>query len=454
MVESGPAKAGTSGKLIPFRRREPAASALYAYAGPPGVLSSPAPLQSRAWPQFDDHVTHPGHGLEPRTVNSIFRSAEEGVLWRQADLFDDVIESDGHLRSLIESRRDAVSSKEWVIQPGAPDPASVKAAELLSRHLRDSLNFHEFLEHQLSAPYYGYACSEMQWGIARGMYAPIWFHNLPHRRFTLVSGNQLELAVSSTRTVPLQAGNWVVSRRHHHNLARAGLMRTCTWWALFKRMSVRDWVVFAERFGVPFAIGVYEDRAAEDTKKALEEALATLGNAGYVVLHEATKIVFSEVAQRAGDSSAVHPALIALCEAQMSKLINGATQNVEQGAAGSYAQARVHETRSYLLSRADANSLASVFVQCIGLPFLRFNGFPEEASPPRLKMQVFQEMDPETRVTVASKVANELGGELDRTQLYDDLGFRLPGRPEDSLRGTKTGGGDAVDEDEEAPDAD
>lgn len=410
------------------------------YVKPSDLPDAPSmALQTKSWPVFDDNVTHPGYGLEPRTLNAIFRGAEQGLLWRQADLYDDLIESDGHLRSLIESRRDAVSSKDWVIQPGAPDHASIAAAESLSRQLRDSLNFHRFVEHQLTSPYYGFAASEVEWGVVEREYQPIVFHNVSHRRFMLASGNQLELIVSGSKSVPLNAGQWAVSQRPHHNLARAGLLRTAAWWALFKRMSVRDWVVFAERFGIPFAIGVYEDRAGEDAKKALEDALAQLGNAGQVVVHEATKIVFSDVAQRVGNTT-VHFDLIKLCEAQMSKLINGATQNVEQGSSGSYAQAVVHETRAYELARADANALAAMFIQDVGRPFIRFNGYPEGTAPPRLKMQVFQEMDPSTRSHVASRVANELGGEIDRGQLYDDLGLRLPARPEDALRGTKTAG--------------
>jgi phage gp29-like protein len=292
--------------------------------------------------------------------------------------------------------------------------------------------------------------------VVKGDWQPIAFHNVSHRRFLLASGNQLELIVSGSKAVPLKAGQWAVSQRPHHNLARAGLLRTAAWWALFKRMSVRDWVVFAERFGIPFAIGVYEDRAGEDAKAALEQALSQLGNAGQVVVHEATKIVFSDVAQRVGNTT-VHFDLIKLCEAQMSKLINGATQNVEQGSSGSYAQAVVHETRAYELARADANALAAMFIQDIGRPFIRFNGYADDTAPPRLKMQVFQEMDPSTRSKVASRVANELGGAIDRGQLYDDLGLRLPARPEDALHGKKAAtaapGDDDVDSDVETPDA-
>ena len=410
------------------------------YARPARLPNEPSSgLQARSWPSFDDFSSHPGHGLEPRTVTSIFRAAEMGLLFRQVDLFDDVIESDGHLRSLIENRRDAVAGKERSIQAGAQDTASLLAADMLGRQVRDSLNFQHFIQHQLSAPYYGYAASEIEWELGADGWLPRWFHNIPHRRFVLGSSNELRLLNEGklSQGDQLQAGKWVVSTRQHHNLARAGLLRTATWWALFKRMSVRDWVIFAERFGVPFAIGMYEERAGEESRKALEEALAQLGNAGQVVISDATKIVFSDVAQRGGDTSAVHPALIAVCEAQMSKLINGATQNVEQGQAGSYAQAKVHEARALELERADAENLELVFREHVGVPFLLYNGFPPGTAAPQLHMQVVREWDPGRRLEQASRFANELGGVVDDSQLRAELGFRRPGRVEDELRGTK-----------------
>lgn len=431
--------------MIAFRRRDdrdsPRGHALDVYTRPSRLPAAPSTgLQAKAWPSFDDIPTHPGHGLEPRTVTAVFRAAEMGLLFRQADLFDDVVESDGHLRSLIESRRDAVAGKERSIQAGAQDDASLRAASILDRRLRGSLNFQHFVQHQLSSPYYGYAASEIEWELTSDGWLPRWFHNVPHRRFALAPSNELRL-VEEGQTYPgaaLSPGRWVVSTRQHHNLARAGMLRTATWWALFKRMSVRDWVIFAERFGVPFAIGMYEERSGEESRKALEEALTQLGNAGQVVISDATKIVFSDVAQRSGDTSAVHPALIALCEAQMSKLINGATQNVETGTSGSYAQARVHEARALELERADAENLELVFSEHVSIPFLRFNGFPEGTAPPLLHMQVVREWDPGKRLEQASCYANELGGVVDDSQLRAELGFRRPTRVEDELRGTKT----------------
>lgn len=427
------------------RHREIAKHALSFYVGAtqPEPLPAAAPLgivPTEAWPEFDDAVTHPGHGLQPRTVVSIFKQAEIGALWQQADLFADIRESDGHLQALIHSRRDSVAGCDWVIQPGAPDEASQKAAELLRAIMPNALEVGAFLEHHLMAPYYGYSASAIVWNYRAGTIGPS-FINAPHRRFHLASGGRLEyIRARGFESKPLAAGQWVVSCMSHENLARAGLLRCATWFAMFKRMSIRDWVIFAERFGVPLPIGTYAKNSTEDARKVLEQALVELGDAGRLVIEEGTKVAFAEVSQRAGDPKAVHPAIISLCEAQMSKLINGATQNVEQGAAGSYAQARVHESRSFKSERADAKRVGDVFEAHVGAPFVLFNGFPEGTAPPRLHVQISRDYDPQTRIDVASKLCNELGAEVDGAPLFDELGFRRPVRAEDTLRGTKNAG--------------
>lgn len=393
-------------------------------------------MQVAPWRWVDSISSHPGYGAIPALVNGIFRQAEAGYIGAQCDLFDDLIESDGHLRSLIEGRIGAVAGRDWVIQPGSQDAQSIKAAGSLERVLRDSLNFHDFIEHQLSANYYGFAASEIDWQDRDGDIVPAWFANAPHTRFVFDDFNQLRLLTPANQQdgIPLTPGKWVVTRRPHKNLARAGLMRTLAWWAVFKRMSVRDWIIFAEKFGIPNVIGVYDDNAATEAKDALEKAVRDIGQAGQAVLARSTEIVFSSVAQRGGDNSGLHPAVVALCESQMSKLVNGSTLTSDSGGPGSFALGKVHESRQFSLEVADATRLSHVFRQHIGVPFLRYNGLAGAAAP-RLKVQVMQELDAKTRAEVASIVVNDLGAEIDGAQLLDELGFRRPSRSQDALRG-------------------
>ncbi len=392
-------------------------------------------MQSSRWAWIDQLSTHPGYGASPATVNAAFREAESGYLASQCDLFDDLLESDGHLRSLAEGRIGAVAGREWVIQPGSQDAQSIQAAEVLERTLRDSLNFHEFVEHQLWSNFYGYSCSEIDWQVHDGDVVPAWFANAPHSRFMFDEWGDLRLLTerSQDKGVGLEPGKWVVMRRPHKNLARAGLMRTLAWWAVFKRLCVRDWIIRTEKFGIPNVLGVYADNAPQEAIDAITKAVRDVGEAGQAVLPESAKIVFNELGQSA-DGGGIHAALVALCEQQMSKLVNGSTLTSDTGGPGSYALGKVHEGRQFSLEVADATRLSHVFRQHIGVPFVRYNGLTAAAAP-RLKVQVMQELDPKTRAEVASIVVNDLGAEIDGSQLLDELGFRRPARPDDALRG-------------------
>lgn len=409
------------------------------------LLDDPRPIPNKApnkrqaldFPAYDRRQSHPGTGLEPERVWHIFRAAEHGHLECQADLFDDIVESDGHLRSLIEGRIVAVAGKDWVIQPGGSDPASIKAAEALEEALTDGLDFVELLEHQLTAPYYGFACSEIIWGLRDNLVAPTRFIDVPHRRFRIGEKGDLRLVTKNERYngEELKAGKWIISKARHASLARAGLLRTAAWWALFKRMSVRDWVVYAEKFGLPYITGRYQQSASDESKAVLAQVVEDLGSDGYAVLSDEVDVAIHDIGTRMGDD-AVHPALIGLCEAQMSKLIYGATLTNDSGGSGSWALGKVHQGRSFALEQADASRFQHVFRKHISAPFVKYNNFGK-ARPPRLKIQISQELDPKTRAQVASILVNELGAEIDGKQLMDELGFRRPAIEDDTLRGAQ-----------------
>src|SRR5262252_9603776 len=94
---------------------------------PPKALESP---DDKSFPGVFGF--HPGDALTVKRVVTIFRSAEYGFPVDQCDLFEDVIENDGHLRGLVETRTDTVAGKEWIIQAGGDDPEDHKAAEMLA----------------------------------------------------------------------------------------------------------------------------------------------------------------------------------------------------------------------------------------------------------------------------------------------------------------------------------
>lgn len=389
----------------------------------------PAATRRRVVPVrgLDTYNSHPGAGITSEMVVAIFRQAERGVPVRQFDLFDDLIENDGHLRGLIDTRIQSVAASPWVLRSGQPGhaPSDAAAADLEAR-LRNHLGFRDFLKHQLSSPYYGFAATNLVWDLDAGLIVPSDFVNVAHRRFAapseeraseimLITGDVTRLELS-----PLEAGLWAVSRYRGRNPWAAGLMRTATWWAVFKRWSIRDWQVFADMFGLPIVIGFYEENASQTTRDALEAAVRQVGTDGWAVLSKLADIHIKETI-RSGDASSVYPAISDRCEAQMSKLIAGATLNTDVDGKGSYSLASVHESRAFTMIKGDSTDTEEMFTRDIGTPFVRWNGYAD-ASPPRLKIQLAR--DSKERAEVAAIISQLIP--LDAQQLYEEFGFRTP----------------------------
>lgn len=380
----------------------------------------------------DTYSSHPGYGLTAETLVATFRAAERGQPVRQFDLFDDLREPDGHLRAVIDQRNQAVSGCDMIIRPGRDDKPSAIAAEALGERIAaDTGADHDLfglVEHQLMSTHDGIALTNLVWDLVDGLVSPVEFVHAPPRRFRSPSERraaEVMLIVDDVgrELVPLEWGLWCQTRYRHRNPWAAGLMRTASWWAMFKRWSIRDWQVFAEMFGLPLAVGYYESTAGKATRDELIKALRQLGTDGFAALANNVEIIVKDHA-RSGDSSSVYAAIARLAEDQISKLIVGSTLTTDAGgpnSKGSYALGVVHESRGYTLARADARRIQTTFKRDIGAPFVRWNGF-DRAAPPELKIQI-------TRDSLERAKTLQIIGEaidLDEDQMREEFTLRKP----------------------------
>jgi len=396
---------------------------------PPPFPRAPGREPRPSWPAVDSYSSRPGYGLTSERVWAAYRAAEQGAPARQCDMFEDVIENDGHLRGQYLARVKAVAERPVLTLPGGDDALSVKAAELLGDAL-EAANFDHLLWHLMDAQFYGYSAAAPKWEYLADKHAivPTWFWIAPHRRFAVDDTDALRL-ITERNPYPgdeLVQGEWMVAHPFHRKIVRGGLMRTITWWALFKRLSARDWMIFAEKFGLPLVLGYYKDAEAGDPNRiALEQAVKDIGADGAAVLSEATRIQIETIATRSGSVDSLHPAVIALCNAEISKLVTGATLSVETGGPGSFALGKVHENRSLSLTEGDNSWASRAVKRGIVTPFMAYNGLLGRAQPPRVKVVVQPEMDPLTSIQVAD-TAQQMGLEIDGEQMYEKYGLRRP----------------------------
>lgn len=402
---------------------------------PPGELP-PEPSDSYdsiMYPIADRWGSHPGVGITPRRVNAIYRAAEWGYPQEQCDLFEDGRESDGHLRSQCEARIQAVAGKDWNVQAGGDRGPDHTAANEFQDALLECGNMDEMLEHQLCAVLDGYMPSRTRWKYIDGTWVPTWFDNVPARRvrFDLIGYPRLLTFDNPAYGDPFLPGEWIMSRGRHRVTAMSGLMRTLMWWAMFKRFSVRDWVLFCEKFGLPYPYGVYPDDLPEEEKAALLMSLQKIGRGGFSIFNDRAKIEQFKV--EGGTMQSPQASLAGFCNSEMSKLLTGATLTSGEGSStGSYALGRVHEDKMFTLTLADARRLERVIQQQLGAQFVHFNGM--KCAPPKIKLHVVRDQDPQARMDVISRAANELGMDVDEDQIR--LEFQIKKPTGASLKGT------------------
>jgi phage gp29-like protein len=377
----------------------------------------------------DRYQTHPGYGVTPSQIVAIFREAESGFPCRQAELFDDIIETDCHLRNLFEQRSQAVAGKPWVVQAAGQGTDDQVGARVLQTALQ-RLPMIETWEHQLAFNRYGWGASEIDWDVVniegRDWIVPVWFANVPPHRFRIDERDQLRLLTKehATKGEELEPGKWMITRRSGGRLARAALMRTAAWPALFKRNAGGDWYIYAQKFGMPLVLAKYLLTEPETDKDVALEVVKKIGDDGGAVIPKDIEVDVKNFGS--ADSSGTHGGLIGYCNREMSKLVNGSTlanDNSESGGA-SYALGDVHDSVRFEAIWYDAERVQEAFRVHVATPFAVFNGL--SIVPPVLRFQIARDMSPESQLQMADTMVNKLRVRVSDAQLRHITGLRPP----------------------------
>lgn len=387
-----------------------------------------------ALPLDFDVEEHPAVGLTPQLLLAIFNLAEDGYPALQCDTFKGLLETDGTLRDLFEHRAQEGAAAPYTLSAVGGDGLSEEAAAVLAGELA-GLAMPDTFEHLIDESNRGgYGVSEIDWDAKRidGRWwnVPVNFADVPSRRFCIdVKTDELKLTTADHfEGVPLPPGKMWINRRRG-TLARAGLMRTAAWYALFKRYGTRDWVVFAEKFGIPLPIFKYQTGGTDAAKSiaVAEKALKQFGKAGGAVLPDTVEHEIVE-SGKAGGSQGVHGSLIEFCNGEMSKLVSGGTLAGDNAGSGgaSYALGNVHAQNKHRKVVSDVRRLGTSFGRCVVLPFLAYNSLRGKVRPPVLELHVVRDQGPKEFLAAAKTMRNDLGIPVSTSQLRRVTGVQAP----------------------------
>lgn len=377
----------------------------------------------------DKFSTYPSNGLTPRRLARIFRNADDGDVHEQMELFEEMEEKDTHLFSQLQTRKLAVTGLDWEVQAFSDDELDQQVAEFIDRQLSGIENLDDIFIDILDAIGKGISVMEIEWGVDASGANVIEDIEYVHPK-KLVWDYQTDEMLICTKDFPsgvsLPENKFVVHKykAKSGHASRGGILRVVAWMYLFKNYDVKDWVAFCEIFGMPLRLGKYSAASSEDDKKALMEAIYSLGTDAAGIVPDGTVIEFIE--SNKTSSVEIYELLARYCDEQISKAVLGQTLSSDSGG-GSYAQGKVHNEVRHDLTQADAKALAVTVRRDIIRPLVEYN-FGCGVNIPFFTFDCEEAEDLKERVEILKTLVCDMGLKVPESHIYKK--FNIP-EPED-----------------------
>lgn len=354
-------------------------------------------------------------------------------LGRVHDVFDDLY-GDAHVVGDLRSIRAALLGFEWRIQPGADDAASQHAAELARRVFRrdpaPSLAWSDVIWAMGCAAFYGYAVTEVVWTRADQYLVPTKVIPRSHRRFVFGTADG-ELRMLTRQSIidgdPVAPYKFLLTRHmaSSDNPYGIAIFSSCFWPWVFKHSGLKYFAKFAERYGIPWAIGKYPqgttradvDRLAGNLAAMVEDAVAAVPNDSSVEL----------LAASTGMAQLPQERLIALCNRELSKALTSQTLASDLTGAGARAASETHREREMAVNESDRAMIEDSMNELLQ-SFTTLN-FATAAVP---RFEFFEESDSRIDITRYLVAANAVVP-LSRMEVYRRLQLTPPRDEADTL---------------------
>ena len=392
----------------------------------PVKLKRPEVRELAAARVTDRYSEYPSDGLTPVRLAEIFREADAGdVLW-QMELFEEMEEKDPHLFSQLQTRKNAVTGLDFEIIPFGDEPRDRETADFVREQISSIEGFEDVETDLLDAIGKGFAVSEIMWDYDDGHVVVREIRNRHQKRF-FWDGTDDSFRVR-TEEAPegtlLPQNKFIVHRyraRSGH-AARAGILRVVAWMYLFKNYDLKDWISFAEVYGLPLRLGRYQPGASAEEKAALMQALVQIGADAAGIIPDGTSIDF--ITTEKSSSADLYERLARYCDEQVSKAILGQTLTSDSGG-GSYAQSRTHNEVRHDLTVADCKALASTLRRDLLRPLCIFN-FGEDRRIPYIRFDCGESQDLTQTAEILGTLIGKTGLRVPASFIYRKFSIPVP----------------------------
>jgi len=415
----------------------------------PGVLIRPR--------REDAQRDYPADGLTPQRLVSILREADAGSLSAALSLYEQMEEKDAHLYSVAHTRRLAVTGLNWEIVSAAELPGwsagrralrdrgatpvdralADDAAAYCQESLRQVTGVDDALDHLALALGRNVSVVELIWDAAADGPRLVELTPVAFERLTCDELGELRLLTEAEPNdgISLPPDKFIVHRPHAISgiPARGGLGRVTAMAYLAKHFAIKDWLIFAEVFGMPVRIARYAPNATPEEKKELLTMLKQLGADATAVFSKAVEV---EVIQsRVPGETNLYENLCVYFDREISKAWLGQTLTTDTarvratlGAATAHAEVR-RDIRD-----DDIRKEARTIRRDLLTPMTRLK-FGPDAPVPHFRRIVDLSNEPKKLADVLATAVNDLGVKVPSRWAHAALGLPEAREGEEVLKG-------------------
>lgn len=281
---------------------------------------------------------------------------------------------DDQVKSTFQQRRLAVVSKPFDVESGGEDAASEAAAAALKDNI-DKLDWDNITEQQLFSAFYGYGVGEVMWGVdqEQGLISIEEIKIRDRSRFRFGLDKTLYLIQRDFSFAPMPDRKfWVVSTGADNgdNPYGVGLAHWLYWPVYFKRMDIKFWLIFLEKFGQPTAAGKLPAGKADDkqTRTQLLQALRAIATETAVIIPEGAEVQLIEATRSGtGDYEAMKKAM----DEAISKIVLSQTMTTDNGSSRS--QSKTHKEVRDEVVAADSDLVCESFNRSVVKWWFEYN---------------------------------------------------------------------------------
>jgi phage gp29-like protein len=376
--------------------------------------------------------------LTPEHLTAILNNVKRGECPADyLELAQDIELKDLHYRSVLSTRKDAITGLEIKVVPASEDRRDMELADAVDRDIvkNTSAKLYTLIRDMLDALAKGFSVSEIIWDTDKTPWKPKAYKFRDPRwfQYDTETGKTLMLrAPLGSELEPLKSFHFVVHEPHliSGNQITAGLALPALYYWMLKSYDVTSWAAFIDRYGYPIRIGKYGKKATEQDRATLKRAVAAIGQDFGAVIPESAVLDIIE-SKHAAETSNVYKNMADWVDKQISKLVLGQTMTVDEGA--SRAQSETHEKVRDDIADSDIQQVVETLNSALTIPYINLN-FGEQENYPKIDLFKPDEKNIEQIISAVEKLGPQ-GLEINTDEMRSLLGLSNPEKDDEVIGG-------------------